>query len=162
MNSLGILILSNFNWSKWLEIVGDGCWGFKYWWQTQKFFVTNFVYILTIISDTQHVKIATEFSSLSPTSRNFHQYEVVNLYRFLDFFLLATNTNYEFPEFILVKSCKMKGKRSNEQILLLYRLDCYNQFLQYQETAKVFTNFDPLQSWSTSERDSFSSKSGSK
>ena len=31
----------------------------------------------------------------------------------------------------------MKGKRSNEQILLLYRLDCYNQFLQYQETAKV-------------------------
>ena len=50
----------------------------------------------------------------------------------------------------------MKGKRSNEQILLLYRLDCYNQFLQYQETAKVvqiakwtvsvvFFNFDPLE-----------------
>ena len=83
---------------------------------------------------------ATEFSSLSPTSRNCHQYEVVNLYRFPDF-LLATTKNYESPEFILVKSCKMKGKRSNEQILLLYRLDCYNQFLQYQETAKVFHQF---------------------
>jgi len=39
-------------------------------------------------------------------------------------------------------SCKMKGKRSNDQIVLLYRLDCYNQFSKYHETAKALILVD--------------------
>ena len=80
----------------------------------------------------KHLKNVTKFLNLSPTPRNCHHAIFGSSISYL-----VTDENNEFPEFILVKSCKMKGKRSNEQILLLYRLDCYNQFLQYQETAKV-------------------------